>query len=121
VALLAAGWLCVALGVIGIILPLMPGTVFLILAAACFTRASPRFERWLLNHPQLGPPVAAWRQHRSVSPRAKAVAVVSIAMSDAILWLTSAPFLVKVGTSVVLAGVALFLLTRPSGPRLTPP
>lgn len=121
VLVLAVGWLCVALGIVGLVLPLMPGTVFLIIAAACFTRASPRFETWLLTHPRLGPPVVAWRRHRSVSLRAKIFAVTSIAVSALIVWLTSAPFLVKVGTSAVLAGVSLFLMTRPSGPRLTPP
>ncbi|GGE44981.1 hypothetical protein GCM10007276_22660 [Agaricicola taiwanensis] len=99
----------------------MPGTVFLIIAAACFTRASPRFELWLLTHPRLGPPVAAWRRHGAVSPRSKAVAVSSIALSGALLWLTQAPLYVKMGTTIILVAVVTFLLTRPSGPGLTPP
>lgn len=51
------GWVMVALGVIGLVMPLMPGAVFLIVAAACFARSSPRFEAWLLEHPTLGKPL----------------------------------------------------------------
>ncbi len=59
--LLALGWISVTLGVIGIFLPIMPTTPFLLLAAWCFARSSERFHSWLLNHPRLGPTVQAWQ------------------------------------------------------------
>ena len=59
---LAMGWICVALGIIGALLPLMPTTIFLILAAGCFARSSPRLEAWLLDHPRVGPTLRAWRR-----------------------------------------------------------
>ncbi len=55
------GWVMVALGVIGLVMPLMPGTVFLIIAAACFARSSPRLEAWLLDHPKFGKSLRDWR------------------------------------------------------------
>jgi uncharacterized membrane protein YbaN (DUF454 family) len=55
------GWVMVALGMIGLVMPLMPGVVFLIAAAACFARSSPRLEAWLLDHPTFGKPLRDWR------------------------------------------------------------
>ena len=59
--LIALGWLCIVLGVIGIFLPILPTTPFILLAAWAFSRSSERFHRWLVNHPQLGPIVSAWQ------------------------------------------------------------
>ena len=112
-ALFALGWVFVAVGVAGIFLPLVPGTLFLILGAACFTRSSPRFESWLLNHPRLGPPVRQWRETGSIPRYAKVLAVASLAASWLILLVTDAPDPVKVGCFVIFAAVALYVAARP--------
>jgi uncharacterized membrane protein YbaN (DUF454 family) len=76
----AAGALMVLLGIIGAMLPVMPTTIFLILALACFSRASPRLEHWLLHHPRFGAPLRQWREHRAVSRRGKAMACLGMAI-----------------------------------------
>ena len=80
---IAAGFLLTAVGFVGILLPLLPGTVFFVLAAACFARSSPRFEAWLLNLPAVGPLVRDYRAGRGMPARAKLVAIMSIALAVA--------------------------------------
>jgi len=79
--LIAAGWLCIALGVIGAFLPLLPTTPFLLLAAACFARSSPRLYQAMLSHPWVGPPLREWRESRTIPFRAKVLALSMITLS----------------------------------------
>lgn len=60
ICLIGTGWICVALGTLGIFLPLLPTTIFLLIAAWCFARSSNSFHNWLTNHPKLGPLINAW-------------------------------------------------------------
>lgn len=110
----AAGWLCVGLGIFGIIMPGMPGTVFLILAAWLFSRSSPRFEAWLLGHPRLGPSVRAWRANGAVPRWAQFVATGSMMASFGILVMLglSLPVLGMIGVTFI--AVSAYLLTRPT-------
>ncbi len=73
--LLAIGWLSVALGVIGIFLPVLPTTPFLLLAAACFARSSPRFYRWLVEHPRLGPWIRDYLDGNGIPLKGKVYAI----------------------------------------------
>lgn len=70
-----------ALGIAGIFLPMLPATPFLLLAAACFARASTRIYNWLLNHALLGPVILEWRRHRAIPYRTKLVAISLMAAS----------------------------------------
>ena len=70
-ALLTLGWLSVALGVIGIFLPVLPTTPFLLLAAACFARSSERFYLWLIQHPRLGPWIRDYLDGRGIPLKGK--------------------------------------------------
>ena len=78
------GVLFVLLGVLGLFLPVLPTTPFLLLAAACFARSSRRIFNWLLNHPRFGPLIREWREHRSIPYRAKRTALWLIALSFAL-------------------------------------
>jgi hypothetical protein len=111
--LFAAGWLFTAIGIVGVILPGIPGTVFLILAAWCFARSSPRFEHWLVTHPRFGPPVVKWRERGAIAPRIKLVAIGSMALSWGIVWLTAPPVGIA-ASGICLAASALYVVTRPS-------
>ena len=72
---LALGGLMLALGIVGAFLPVMPTTIFLIVAAWCFGRSSPRLEAWMLDHPRFGLALRQWREEGAVPLRAKLMAV----------------------------------------------
>lgn len=112
-ALIAAGWLFTALGAIGLVLPLMPGTVFLILAAWCFSRSSPRFEAWLIGHHRLGPHVLRWRETGAISRRVKFIACGSMMLSFVLVALTSAPPIALAATALCLIGAGAYVASRP--------
>lgn len=113
-AWLTLGWACVGLGLVGVALPLLPTTVFMLAAAGCFARSSPALADWLHAHPRFGPPLADWRAHGVIRPAAKRAAVATMAASLlAPLALGAAPWVTAV-QGAALAAVAAFILTRPS-------
>jgi uncharacterized membrane protein YbaN (DUF454 family) len=83
--LMAFGWINVALGLIGVAVPGMPTTVFLIVALWAFSKSSERFQRWLWFHPRFGPPIRGWHRHRVIPLRAKVVAAAMMAASLALV------------------------------------
>ena len=78
---LAAGLTSVALGAIGVILPLLPTVPFMILAAFCFANSSPRLEAWLVEHHVFGSHIRNWRERRAITRRGKWAATVAFAVS----------------------------------------
>ena len=118
--LIGVGFMCVALGAIGAVLPLLPTTPFLLVAAACFARSSPRFYRWLLTRPGVGPVIQEWRETRSVPRHAKAWAIGSIVLvgGSSLVFFVGNPWArLVMGTG--LTAVIVWLLSLPSRPPLS--
>lgn len=108
------GFVCLALGVIGAFLPLMPSTVFFICAAACFAYASPRIEAWLLSFEFIGRPVRAWRERGAIALPAKLMATLGMSIGLLVFALAGANMLVLAAAAFALALCALFIWTRPN-------
>jgi len=102
-----AGTVSLGLGIVGIVLPGLPTTPFVLLAAACYARASPRLHRWLLQHRLFGPLVRDWETHRSLTRRTKTVAQVSmVVMVGLSAWgLRDRPVLLAVVLIAAVIGV----------------
>ena len=102
--LLGVGHLSVGLAVLGAFLPLLPTTPFLLLAAACYVRASARFYNWLLNTETFGPMIRNWREHRAMAPRHKALAIgfIVVSIGATVIFAVSHP-----GGQLLLAGMGL--------------
>jgi len=83
---LTLGSISLGIGAIGILLPLLPSTPFVLLAAYCFSHGSERYEQWMLTHPRLGPMVREWRDHRAVPLRAKQFAWAMMTISSFAAW-----------------------------------
>ena len=111
---LLLGLLCVGLGLIGAVVPLMPTTIFLILAAACFARSSPRLEVWLLDHPRFGPALRAWRAGGAIPARARRAAYAGIALGYTLFLLGARPRpAVALIVATAMAGCAFWIASRP--------
>ncbi len=112
---LAAGAAALGTGIVGIFLPLLPTTPFVLLAAFCFARGSVRWERWLLAHPRFGPMVRDWRRDRVVPLRAKQLATVMMSISCTFAWLSMTRL--RWLPALCCALVAAWLWSLPSRPR----
>lgn len=110
--LIGIGALSLLVGLIGIVVPLLPTVPFLLITAACWSRASPRWHRWLLSRPKLGPAIERWERERTISRRARwtALGLVALSMSATIWWVRAHPWLPWAMTGV--AAVLLLVIAR---------
>ncbi|MEH6394496.1 YbaN family protein [Pseudoalteromonas sp.] len=108
------GLALVGLGIIGIVLPVMPTTIFFILALACFTRSSPKLTAWLLNHPRYGATLRHWQEHKVVPVKAKWFAGTGMLFGFILLSLSSPPWWILVMVASIEIAVMVYLLSRPS-------
>jgi uncharacterized membrane protein YbaN (DUF454 family) len=99
---------------VGAVLPLLPTTIFLILAAGCFARSSPKLEARILAHPQVGPLVKDWRARRAIPLRGKLFALGGMAGGYAVFLLSAKPGApLALGVAAVMAAIAGWIARRP--------
>lgn len=114
----AAGALALVMGVIGIVVPVLPTTPFVLLAAACFARSSPALHRWLLANGTFGPIVREWEEHRSIKYRTKivAIAMMAVSLAGSIVFFVR-PRALQVALALLGIGLAVWMYRIPSRDR----
>ena len=113
-AYLVAGFVLLALGIIGAFLPLMPTTIFVILAAGCFARSNPRVETWLLANRRFGPMIRAWRAERAIPRRGKILAMIGMVVGYGLFLIGARPELwLNLLVLAFFVGCAWYVLSRP--------
>ncbi len=116
---LSVGWFCVGLGAIGIILPVLPTTPFLLVAVWAFSRSSPELAEKIRNHPRFGHYVRHWQDHGVIPTQAKFLAMAMMAGAGVYLVrFSGAPGWAGYSACAVMATLAVYIVTRPSQPPL---
>jgi uncharacterized membrane protein YbaN (DUF454 family) len=110
----ACGWIAIALGTIGLFLPLLPTVPFMLLAAFCFGRSNPALEARLLRDPRFGPHIRAWRERGAISRKGKAFAVLAFA-SSAVFGFVALDYPWSLAPAAVAAIGSAWIVTRPDG------
>jgi uncharacterized membrane protein YbaN (DUF454 family) len=107
------GWAAVCLGILGVFVPGLPTTPFLLVAAFAFSRSSPRLKLWLETHPQFGPPIRDWEERGAISRRAKMLSLSMMTLILAVSLILALPWQVLAVQVALMAAGAWFILTRP--------
>lgn len=113
---IALGGLALAVGAIGVVLPVLPTTPFVLLAAFCFAKASPKLAARLETHAIFGPIIADWRTHGAIARRYKRIAIVMMVAALALSLVLQLSVWVIVLQATAIAAASLYILSRPDGP-----
>ena len=111
------GFTALGLGLAGVVLPLLPTTPFMLLAAGCFAKSSPRLHSWLVGHRLFGPAIADWRDYRAISPRAKRMALTVMSAALGLSLVLGLGWKIVALQAVVLVVMGSWIWTRPDGPQ----
>lgn len=112
--LISLGWLCVGLGFVGVFVPGIPTTIFLIIALWAFTKSSEKLRHWLLNHKRFGPILNNWQEHKVVPRRAKILMVVLMSLAVVLFYYSLQNLYLTIGLIIILVSVAIYVISLPS-------
>ena len=112
--LISLGWLCVGLGFVGVFVPGIPTTIFLIIALWAFTKSSKKLRHWLLNHKRFGPILNNWQEHKVVPRRAKILMVVLMSLAVVLFYYSLQNLYLTIGLIIILVSVAIYVISLPS-------
>lgn len=110
--LFSIGVIALILGAIGAFLPLLPTTPFVLLAAWCFVKSSPKAHQWIYRQPVLGDALRNWENNRAISRRAKITALTMILISAIVMWFKVPNMWLKISVYLLLTTVSIFIATR---------
>lgn len=108
------GLISVAIGLIGIVLPLVPTVPLMILAAFFFARSSERLHNWLITHPTFGPSIVDWQERGAISAKGKRIATLSIAVVFLVSLILGLRPMILIIQAVTLCAVLFFIWSRPN-------
>ena len=109
------GGVALTLGAIGVVLPLLPTTPFVLLSAFAFGKSTPAYKRWLKHSHLFGPMIADWRTNGAIAPRQKAISIATMAVTFCVSLALSLGAVVLAVQAICMAGAAAYILSRPSG------
>lgn len=117
---IGTGFLSLGLGALGAVLPVLPTTPFILLAAACFARGSDRWHDWLRSHPRFGFLVRDWEEHRAIRTSAKRTAIIAMTVAGTISVALVPVWEGRAALVLVLVTVSILIATRPTPPEPAP-
>jgi len=113
---LLLGWTFLAIGLVGVLVPLLPTAPFVLLAAYCFSRSSQRLHTWLIDHRLFGSFIRNWEAHHVIPLKAKWTAtVMMLVMTSYSLFFKELPLWVVVGVVVTVSVALIYIWSKPSG------
>lgn len=115
------GIIAVVLGAVGAVIPVLPTFPFLLLAAACFDRSSPRFHRALMDHAHFGPLIRDFYSGKGIPRRAKGISLITIWLGFSLSCLILTGLHIKIALALILAAVSFYLLSLKTSDREAAP
>lgn len=110
--LFSVGVISLSLGFIGAFLPVLPTTPFVLLAAWCFVKSSPKAHQWIYRQPMIGDALKNWEQNRAIARKSKITAISLIAISAIVIGFKVDIVWIKTVVLLILATVSIFIATR---------